>query len=122
MESKITGRRPTRSETTPSTGMKKNCMSAKTVPKIPSQAAAREALPPRKLRIKVGSTGTMIPSAIISRETVMRMKTSAAVRVFMNAVNFHRAPVYAKYGTRACLRQRRQGEAASRFRSGGSRA
>ena len=67
------------------------------MPKIPSQAAARGALPPRKFRINSGSTGMMMPSAIISSATVMRMKTRAAFRVFMGALNFDTAPVYAKY-------------------------
>jgi hypothetical protein len=84
-----------------STGMKKNCMSAKTVAKMPSHSAARPARPPRKLRINVGSTGIMMPSAIISRATVMRMKARAAFRVFMAGPNFDTAFVCANDEIRA---------------------
>jgi hypothetical protein len=88
----MTGRRPTRSETTPSTGMKKNCMSAKTVAKIPSHSAARGALPPRKFRINLGRTGMMIPTAIISSATVTRIKIRGARRVLMSKANLDRNP------------------------------
>ena len=91
----MTGWRPTRSEMTPSTGMKKNCMSAKTVPKMPSQVAARLALPPRKLRINFGSTGMMMPSA-----TGMRMKSQGGLRGFHEWPNFDTATAYAKHEIR----------------------
>src|SRR5947199_209002 len=53
----MTGRRPKRSDTTPRTGEKKNCIAANTVPKMPFQSAATFMLPPRKSRISFGSTG-----------------------------------------------------------------
>jgi hypothetical protein len=61
-------------------GEKKNCMAAKTVPKRPSILAALEVSPCRKLSMRRGSTGTIIPSASISSVTVRKIKVAAARR------------------------------------------
>ena len=79
----MTGRRPNLSDNTPSTGEKKNCISAKTVPKTPFQFAAEFILPPRKSRINFGNTGAINPSASMSSMTVTKMKAMAAGRFFM---------------------------------------
>ena len=77
------GRRPNRSDNTPSTGEKTNCISAKTVPKIPNHFAALDASPPRKFKTSFGRTGAIKPSASMSSVTVTKMKTTAALRGFM---------------------------------------
>ena len=74
------GRRPKRSDNAPSTGAKKNCMAAHTVPKRNNADAVRLSSPPMKSTMSRGSTGTMIPRARTSSMTVMKMKTSAAER------------------------------------------
>ena len=79
----MTGRRPKRSDTTPRTGEKKNCIAANTVPKMPFQSAAMFMLPPRKSRISLGSTGAINPSASMSSMTVTKIKTTAARRVLI---------------------------------------
>src|SRR6266852_309754 len=79
----MTGRRPKRSDKTPMTGEKKNCISAKMVPNHPSQLAALTESPPRKSRINFGSTGAIKPSASMSSMIVMKIKTTAAGRDFM---------------------------------------
>ncbi len=81
-EDRITGLRPKRSESAPSTGEKINCISAQTVPNSPKISAARAVSPPRKPSTSFGSTGMMIPNARTSTTTVMKMKTSAAARAF----------------------------------------
>jgi hypothetical protein len=81
----MTGRRPNRSDNTPSTGEKKNCIAAKIVPNHPSQFAALTALPPRKSRINLGRTGAISPSASMSSMTVMKIKTTAALRAFIRS-------------------------------------
>src|SRR6266540_1715739 len=68
-EDRITGLRPKRSESAPSTGEKINCISAQTVPNSPKISAARAVSPPRKPSTSFGTT-------------VMKMKTSAAARAF----------------------------------------
>src|SRR5205823_3541479 len=68
---------------TPRTGEKKNCISAKTVPKTPSQVAALVAFPPRKVRMSFGKTGAINPRANMSSMTVMKIKTTAALRAFI---------------------------------------
>jgi hypothetical protein len=77
------GRRPKRSESTPMTGEKTNCMTAKIVPNHPSQDAALVVLPPRKSRINFGRTGAIKPSASMSSVTVTKIKTIAAWRCFI---------------------------------------
>src|SRR5581483_2901546 len=77
---RTTGRRPRRSESAPRTGEKRNCIAAHTVPKSPKVRAARAVSPPSIVSTSFGRTGTIIPSASMSRTTVMKMKTSAARR------------------------------------------
>src|SRR5207249_9349229 len=79
----MTGRRPNLSDKTPSTGEKKNCISAKTVPKMPFHFAAEFMLPPRKSRINFGNTGAINPSASMSSMTVTKMNGIAACRFFI---------------------------------------
>src|SRR4030095_14737703 len=79
----MTGRRPNLSDKTPSTGEKKNCISANTVPKTPFQVAAELMLPPRKSRINFGNTGAINPSASMSSMTVTKMNGIAAWRFFI---------------------------------------
>src|ERR1700735_2902945 len=78
----MTGRRPKRSESAPSTGEKRNCIAAHTVANSPTYSAARAVLPCMKSSISFGSTGTIMPSASISRTTVMKMNARAARRGF----------------------------------------
>src|ERR1700745_3556314 len=79
----MTGRRPNFSDKTPSTGEKKNCIRAKTVPKMPFHVAAEFMLPPRKSRINFGNTGAINPSASMSSITVTKMNGIAAWRFFI---------------------------------------
>src|SRR5665213_1317513 len=81
-DSSTTGRRPKRSESEPSTGEKKNCIPAKSVPKTPIILAVLEAFPFRKPSIRRGRTGAIMPSASISSVTVKKMKAAAARRPF----------------------------------------
>src|SRR5205814_1115860 len=85
-ETRMVGRRPNRSDKTPSIGEKKNCIAAKTVPKTPFQSAALFMSPPRKSRINFGSTGTMRPTVSISSVTVTRTKMTAALVDFIAAL------------------------------------
>jgi hypothetical protein len=78
LESRITGRRPNRSASAPWTGEKMNCITANAVPKMPKIAAAPAMSPPCSFRMSCGNTGMMIPNEIMSRRTVMKMKTNAA--------------------------------------------
>ena len=77
-ESRITGRRPKRSDNAPWIGALKNCTIANAVPKRPTQYAADEVLPPTNSSTRCGNTGMMTPNASTSISTVMKMKTSAA--------------------------------------------
>src|SRR5439155_8354684 len=86
-DNKITGRRPNRSDRTPRTGEKKNCIRAKTVPKMPSHVAALVALPLRKFRMSFGKTGAINPRASMSSMTVMKIKTTAALRAFIGKID-----------------------------------
>lgn len=74
------GRRPKRSESEPRMGEQKNCMSAKTVPKMPSIWAAVTALLCMKLEMRRGRTGAIMPMASMSKVTVRKMKVAAARR------------------------------------------
>ena len=85
----MTGRRPNLSDNTPSTGEKKNCINAKTVPKTPFHFAAEFMLPPRKSRINFGNTGAISPSASMSSMTVTKMNAMAAWRDFMRVASMH---------------------------------
>ena len=84
MESRITGRRPKRSESAPRIGEAKNCISAHTVPNSPVHlgpaCAVSAAL--AKLTTSRGSTGMMIPNASMSSATVMKMKRTVARRAW----------------------------------------
>lgn len=80
------GRRPKRSDKTPRTGENTNCISAKTVPKILNHFAAEGVSPPRKLSTSFGRTGAINPSASMSSVTVIKMKTTAALRGFMEGL------------------------------------
>src|SRR6266566_7441051 len=77
-EMRMTGRRPKRSDQAPRRGEKINCMAFQANPKEPVMAEARAKSPPSKLRIKSGSTGTMMPNARKSNATMMRMNVNAA--------------------------------------------
>src|SRR2546428_7756997 len=83
-ESRITGRRPKRSESAPSTGAKKNWIPANTVPNTPCHHAALVALPPVKSSTSLGSTGITIPNASMSSVTVTRMNTRVGDRTGFN--------------------------------------
>lgn len=74
------GRRPKRSDSAPSTGEQRNCISAQTVPNTPNISAARAVSLPRNPATSLGSTGTIMPSARTSSTTVTKMKTSALRR------------------------------------------
>jgi hypothetical protein len=50
---------------------------------MPNILAAFGASPPRKSSTRVGNTGTIKPSASMSSVTVMKIKTTAALRGFM---------------------------------------
>jgi len=78
----MTGRRPTRSDSTPRIGDTTNCNSAQTVANIPPMMAALANLLPSKFRMSFGKTGTMMPNASMSSSTVMKTKVSAALRLF----------------------------------------
>jgi hypothetical protein len=67
----MTGRRPKRSESAPSTGENRSCISAHAVPKTPNTSAARAVSPPRKSSTSFGSTGTISPNASQSSTAVM---------------------------------------------------
>lgn len=79
-DSRITGRRPWRSDSAPWIGAVTNWIAANTVPKIPTQYAACTVSPPAKSSIRCGSTGMIRPNASTSISTVTKMKASAAVR------------------------------------------
>ena len=74
-------RRPKRSDAVPSTGEKRNCIVAHTIPNSPTYSAAR-AVAVQKVLNELGSTGTIRPRASISSATVMNMKASGAPRGF----------------------------------------
>jgi hypothetical protein len=76
----MTGRRPKRSDSEPSTGAAKNCIAAHDVPNQPTVRAESAMSPRRNVLINSGSTGMIIPSASMSSMTVMKMKATAARR------------------------------------------
>src|SRR5690606_36258560 len=79
-ESRITGRRPKRSDSAPWIGEVTNWMPANTVPNTPTQYAALAVSPPTKSSIRCGSTGMITPNASTSISTVTKMKARAARR------------------------------------------
>ena len=80
-ERRTTGRRPNRSESAPSTGEKKNWMAANMLPNTPSICAVFAISPCVKSPMSLGKTGTIMPSANMSRATVKKMKIAAARRI-----------------------------------------
>src|SRR3989440_1041540 len=77
----MTGRRPTRSESAPSTGANTNCIAAHTVPNRPSALAALASLPPSSWMTSLGNAGAMMPSASMSKSTVPKMNQNVARRM-----------------------------------------
>jgi hypothetical protein len=65
-------------------GEHKNCASAHTVEKMPTQCAALAVEPPTICSINIGSTGMTIPNASTSSNTTTKMKMKLAWR---NGVN-----------------------------------
>ncbi len=80
-DTRITGRRPTRSDSAPSTGANRNCIAAHTVPNTPYSPAALVSLPPSSWMTSFGKTGAMIPSASMSSRTVPKMNQKVARRM-----------------------------------------
>src|SRR5205823_4345076 len=76
----MTGRRPTRSDSAPSTGANTNCIAAHTVPNRPSAPAALASLPPSSWMTSLGNTGAMMPRASMSKSTVPKMNQKVARR------------------------------------------
>ncbi len=74
------GRRPKRSDSEPSIGENRNCISAQAVPNTPYTIAARAVLPPMKSSTSFGSTGMMMPIANMSSRTVTKTNAKAARR------------------------------------------
>ncbi len=66
IEISITGRRPKRSDSMPSTGPQTNCIRPQAAPKTNCQmaadAVASGVAAPKNERIRLGSTGIMIPN------------------------------------------------------------
>ena len=79
-DSRITGRRPKRSDNAPWIGAQKNWIAANMVLNTPIQYDAVEASPPTNSSTRCGSTGMITPNAITSISTVTKMKASAALR------------------------------------------
>ena len=77
------GRRPKRSDRAPSNGANMNCIRAQVVPKRPKiwapLASTVAGSPPTKLTTRPGSTGMMIPNPSVSKSTVAKMNTRAAL-------------------------------------------
>ncbi len=59
-------------------GEKTNCIAAHSVANAPTNQAARATSPCWNSMMSLGSTGTMMPTAIMSRATVTNMKMNAA--------------------------------------------
>src|SRR6266850_6234026 len=78
----MTGRRPKRSDKTPRTGEKTNCMIAKTNANQPLHHAVPVISPPRKSKISFGKTGMINPIARMSSVTVTRIKVIVALLAF----------------------------------------
>ena len=99
---RITGLRPTRSDSDPSTGANTNCVSAYVDARTPNQRPAIVVLPPANSLISSGRMGMMIPIPSTSMKTVMRMKIIAALRPCPRAIT----PTLTR-GNRAAERQSR---------------
>src|ERR1051326_3690033 len=90
---RMTGRRPNRSDSAPSTGENRNCISAQTVANSPTNSEARAVSPARKLSISFGKTGITMPSASMSSSTVTKTNAKAALRGEVdNSAVMHRSP------------------------------
>jgi hypothetical protein len=75
----MTGRRPKRvGQRTEGSALPETAPDAHIVPKRPIISAARTVLPPSNCSISFGSTGMIMPSASMSRSTVMKMNATAA--------------------------------------------
>src|SRR5260370_40650429 len=85
------GRRPKRSDKTPSSGEKKNGISAKTAANRPLNFAVAVITPPRKSRMSFGKTGMIKPIARTSRVTVTKMKMTAAWRFLIRSTTVEAA-------------------------------
>ena len=70
-------------------GEKMNCIAAHSAPNNPTYQAALATSPCWNWMISFGSTGTMIPTAIMSRATVMNTKMNAAEPGARDPVDFH---------------------------------
>ncbi len=79
-DSRITGRRPKWSESAPCTGENTNCISMNAVMNKPCHTVARGISLLTKPAIRCGKPGMISPKASMSSITVMKMKTSAALR------------------------------------------
>ena len=73
----MTGRRPKRSESAPSSGENRTCIKPQTVANTPKISAAPAVSPSMKPSTMPGSTGIITPSASTSSVTVQKMKASA---------------------------------------------
>jgi hypothetical protein len=80
LDNNTTGRPPNRSDNAPWIGEQKNCMKAQAVPINPWRTAACAVSPEKNSSTSFGSTGMMMPSDNMSRNTVTRMKSAAARR------------------------------------------
>ncbi len=80
LDSRITGRRPNRSDRAPCTGEAISCITAQTVPNTPKIRVVWESEPPLTCWISWGITGITIPMARTSSTMVMKMKIWAARR------------------------------------------
>src|SRR6266568_8870933 len=76
-ERRMTGRRPNRSDHAPRMGENRNCIAFQTNKRYPVRSEARPKSPPSNWRMRSGSTGAMIPNAIISNATMTRIKRNA---------------------------------------------
>ena len=90
-DTRITGRRPYLSDNAPWIGALKNCTSENANANSPVQYAAVEVSPPTNSCTRCGSTGMITPNASTSISTVMKMKTSAALRAPWTRGGFTRA-------------------------------
>src|SRR5690606_2792463 len=79
-DSRITGRRPKRSDNAPCTGAHANWIAANSTPNTPTHHDATDTSPPTNCSTRCGSTGMITPKASTSTSTVTKMKASAARR------------------------------------------
>src|SRR3569832_376935 len=82
LDARITGRRPTLSDSAPMIGWQKNCVTAQVVPDTPTHQPAL-AMDPVKLVIRAGHTGMTRPRPMTSSNTVIITKPKAALRTLI---------------------------------------